>query len=134
MEEPTTNDPRYGNYGTPEAKQPPSRPNRTDIPSPQEFFAFIEGALNAVHHRLRVAGQDYGEEVLFLLGEWGAVSQCFTKASRLLWSKRQAKPPIHRKDSWLDLAGWAVLEIARQAYIKGLRPTEIDGLFDRSER
>ena len=66
------------------------------IPTPAEFLPFIEGALHAVLERLTVAGEDYGEEVLFLLGEMGATSLCFTKASRQLWSFKQDQSPEKR--------------------------------------
>jgi hypothetical protein len=106
--------------------------NSRMIPSPEEFLPFISAALTAVHARLEYAGQNYGEEVLFLLDEIGAVSQCFTKASRLLWSYKKQQPPEKRKDGWMDLAGYAILEMARYAYNRGLDPDDIDGLFDRS--
>lgn len=104
---------------------------RRDIPTPAEFLPFIRGALEAVYKRLDAAGGEYGEEVIFLLNEWGAVTLCFTKASRLLWSKKKDKPQSSRRDSFLDLAGYAILEIARQAYVEGIEPEGIDGLFDR---
>ena len=110
----------------------PNTDNRRVIPTPDEFLPYIEGALRAVLARLTHAGEAYGEEVLFLLDEVGAVSQCFTKASRALWSLKQGQPPEKRKDSWMDLAGYAILEMARIAYASGMEPSVIDGLFDRS--
>lgn len=107
-------------------KMPPKNDN--PIPTPLEFLPFIDKALAALRERLRVGGKKYGEEVLFSLGEIGAVSLTYTKAARALWSLQQGHPAQERKDTWLDLAGYAVLEMARNAYESG---EEIDGLFDR---
>ena len=103
-----------------------------DIPTPTEFVPYIEASLQAVLARLTFAGEEYGEEVLFLLDQMGAVSQCFTKASRLLWSFKKGQSPEKRKDGWMDLAGYAILEMARYAYTNGNNPEDVDGLFDRS--
>jgi len=100
----------------------------TTIPTPEDFVPSIDAALAAIRERLLAAGEAYGESVLFELEEVGPVTLCFTKASRALWSFKQGKPPEHRKDTWLDLAGYAILEIARQAYISNEQP---DGMHDR---
>lgn len=104
------------------------------IPSPEIFQAWIDGACRAVAERLAAGGARYGEQVLFGLGETGAVAQCYTKAARALWSFQQGHDETERDDTWLDLAGYAVLEIARKAYERGMSPGEIDGLFDRGKK
>lgn len=100
------------------------------VPSIEEFMPFIQEALNAVMARLHVAGFKYGEDVLFELEEQGAVTWVYTKAARLLWSFNDGQTREGRQDSYLDLAGYAILEMARHAYENGL---ETDGLFDRHE-
>jgi hypothetical protein len=101
----------------------------TEIPTIDEFLPYIESVLRAVHTRLLAGGIKYGEDVLFEMAESGAVTWCYTKAARIKWSKDQGLPISERKDSYLDLAGYAVLEMARQAYLNG--DAEVDGLFDR---
>lgn len=127
----------------PEAFAPPNTDEEMDAdcseaprstPTPEEFLPFVDGACDAVLQRLRVGGKRYGENVLFELGEMGAVAQCYTKAARALWSHQSGFHEVHRDDTWLDLAGFAVLEIARKAYVRNLHPDEIDGLFDRGTK
>lgn len=92
------------------------------VPTIQEFAPYIEQALSAIRDRCHVAGARYGEDVLFVLGEDGAVSQAYTKAARILWSWKQGHSRHSRKDSWLDLAGYAILEMARELYATGMDP------------
>jgi hypothetical protein len=124
----------------PEAFAPPDTDEDMDVdcsealrptPSPEAFMPFVQAACDAVLQRLRLGGKRYGESVLFELGEMGAVAQCYTKAARALWSHQSGFREQHRDDTWLDLAGFAVLEIARKAHARNLHPDEIDGLFDR---
>ena len=87
-----------------------------NIPNPEAFLLYIRWALEKIEERLTRAGKEYGEEVLFLLGEMGAVSLTYTKASRALWSYKRGYPPEKREDTWLDLAGYAILEMARREW------------------
>jgi hypothetical protein len=101
-----------------ETNDPDALKDLPEIPSPDEFLPFIELAIDSIKARLIKAGQDYGEQVLFNLAEFGAVSLCYTKASRMLWSFKKGNPQEDREDSFLDLAGYAILEMARQRYIR----------------
>ena len=97
-------------------------------PSPDDFMAWIDSALKASRMRLEIGGQQYGEDVLFALGEPGAIVNIYQKAARLLFAMKEGHVSKVRRDSYLDLAGFALLELARQAY---LQQTPVNGLFDR---
>ena len=102
-----------------------------EVPSPDGFLPFIDLAIGEIRARLIKAGNDYGEQVLFNISEYGAVALCYTKASRILWSFNQEKPSRERWDSFLDLAGYAILEMARQQYVKEREGgyTSVEGVF-----
>jgi len=74
--------------------------------------------LTILHKR----GETYGEDVLALLGETGMVTLAVTKVMRLLWGYTHGQPFETRRDSWLDLAGYAILSLA------------IDDWLNRKER
>lgn len=105
-----------------------------DVPTPESFMLYVQAVTQAVYNRLVEGGDRYGEEVLFALGETGAVVNCYQKSARALWSYRTGQIEKARDDTWLDLAGYAVLEIARKAWERGMDVTDIDGLFDRGKK
>lgn len=81
-----------------------------------DYLTNIAAGGDLIQRRLAKGGAEYGEDVLFLLGEGGAVSMAVTKAMRILWSFRKDLPAGTRTDSWLDIAGYAILEMARFRY------------------
>ena len=90
---------------------------RVEIPEPAEFMNYVDRSVDALFSRIQKAGDSYGEDVLFNLGEMGAVTFVYAKAARLLWSFEHKQPASRRQDSWMDIAGYAILEMARQLYI-----------------
>ena len=94
---------------------------RSLLPPNDPIGAEVMGLLNAykddLFYRLQRGGSEYGEDVLFRLGEAGAIVWVVSKAMRLLWSFEKGLSPDTRSDSWLDIAGYGILEAARQAYL-----------------
>lgn len=88
------------------------------IPSPEEFAEYIKHAAQVVVNRLLNAGTEYGEEVLFTSGQAGAVILCYTKSARALYSFKRYPAVKVKDDTFLDLAGYAVLELARRDYLE----------------
>lgn len=82
----------------------------------------IEKAASVVLERLAKGGQEYGEDVLFLVGEHGILTMVTSKVLRALWSFAQDDPRIKRDDHYLDLAGYAIIAMALEEYMRNGRP------------
>ncbi len=64
-------------------------------------------------------GRVYGEDVLALLGETGFLVMAVTKVMRILWGYEHDQPAQEREESWIDLAGYAILCVAMRRYQNG---------------
>lgn len=109
---------------------------RTDIasdglehPSVEDFMIFIQRALLEASARvpsivadlesiLIQRGRDYGEEVLVVMGESGIAEFVKVKVWRLQGSIQEQRPEATRRDSWIDIAGYAVLQLALAEWMK----------------
>lgn len=109
---------------------------RTDIagdgivhPSVEEFIGFIRQALMEAMSRVPAIvgdledilvqrGRDYGEEVLVVMGESGIAEFVKVKVWRLQGSIQEQRPENSRRDSWVDIAGYAVLQLALAEWMK----------------
>jgi hypothetical protein len=97
------------------------------IPTIEEFMPHIEATMEELKKRLQAGGEEYGEEVIIVAGEMGAVSLCLHKTMRAK-HKHETGQSLHQSmDTWLDLAGYAILELARRSYLGH----EINGTYDR---
>lgn len=63
-------------------------------------------------------GRKYGEESILAMGEAGMVSMIMAKVMRLLWSHRGGLMFEAREDSYIDLAGYCLLTVALNKFIK----------------
>jgi len=65
-----------------------------------------------------VRGRTYGESVLMAMGEQGILTMTITKIMRILWSFNEELPVRDRMDSYLDIAGYALLMLSLSSYVK----------------
>lgn len=79
----------------------------------QQQLAYVADRVEATLHR---RGHQYGEDVLFMMGEPGILMMLVMKALRMLWSMQDGAPSDAREDGYLDLAGYAVLQMAMARY------------------
>lgn len=85
-------------------------------PSVDELMIEIDPLLGNLRHTLFMRGNQYGEEVLAVMGEQGIAELVNVKIWRVLGSLKSSDPACVRQDSWLDLAGYAILALAMQRW------------------
>lgn len=101
----------------------------TPHPSVDDFMEFVRSALlGGIERSVGVAmelegvleqrGRDYGEEVLVVMGESGIAEFVKVKVWRLLGGIQEGNPPGSRRDSWVDIAGYAILQLALTEWLK----------------
>lgn len=96
-----------------------------DPPPAQEIFRLMIEEGHDIAAIIEERGIAYGEESIFLLGEEGVLMMVLAKMFRMLHGYRSGRPFEHREDSWVDLAGYAILALAMENYNR-LR-WEVDG-------
>lgn len=87
-----------------------------DVPSVDEIMEYVEAAIEELRKILWERGKQYGEETLVDLGEDGVAVMIRMKALRARYSIREEKPADSRRDSWLDMAGYALLAVSLGQY------------------
>jgi adenylosuccinate synthase len=86
---------------------------KSDYPTVDEVMTSVRHTVNErILPLLEQRGRQYGEDVLVEMGETGLVTMLLVKLMRLRWSVENSKPKSERQDSWLDLAGYALLAAA----------------------
>lgn len=71
-----------------------------------------------LHDVIAERGKQYGEDVLMALGEQAIILFIFAKFMRLFWHWTNGHPFGGRRDSWMDIAGYAVLALAINEYME----------------
>jgi hypothetical protein len=75
-------------------------------------FAHAQEVIDILHER----GKQYGEQTLVELGEEGVARMIRMKALRAIHSINQDDRYTARRDSWIDIAGYALLAIALEQW------------------
>lgn len=78
--------------------------------------ACINGERYELYEVLYQRGDQYGSDYWFQIGELGLLYQTLTKILRLKFSIENGDNFSDRQDSWVDLAGYAVLALAADNY------------------
>lgn len=87
-----------------------------DLPLTTDVALGVIHVSEHVERIIKERGQQYGEDVLFILGEPGFVVMAMSKMLRLFWSYQQGLPASDRRDSWVDMVGYGVLCLAYEQY------------------
>ena len=106
-----------------------------DYPEVEEFIPYIRAALmGAMRHTTEVSvelgdiletrGQAYGERVIAVMAERGIAEFVKVKVIRLLGSMEEGNVEFSRHDSWMDIAGYCILEIALRRWREDTSPLQ----------
>lgn len=98
-------------------------PSRVVAPSPEDLMVIINGALlPELSSILYQRGKSYGEEVLVVMGEQGIAEMAKVKIYRMLAAIAEGtgSASTTRRDSWLDMAGYALLALALDEWERSL--------------
>lgn len=88
-------------------------------PNVHELVDHVDLVVEDVMDTLVKRGKQYGEDVLVEMGERGIAVLCLIKVRRMLWNLDQGRSFEEREDGWRDLAGYALLAPAMEAWKKG---------------
>ena len=101
----------------------PDAPVSVEFPTVEAFDPYIVQQMTELLATLRERGAAYGEKVLFERGEAGIFEQIATKLERVSGSIDRDLAFSTRSDSWLDIAGYAILVLAMKDWDGYLDPT-----------
>ena len=91
-----------------------------------ELLAECAHQVSLLLRTLSERGGDYGALVIDLMGEDGAAVMTTTKAIRNYYAWKAGIARVYREDHYHDLAGYAILELARFALYEKRRNEDAD--------
>jgi hypothetical protein len=88
-----------------------------DAPTVDEVLDRVRPLLLDLERVLEERGRVYGEDVLVEMGEAGIATLCLIKVRRLMGNIESGfGTTVQRWDSWMDLAGYAILAMALERW------------------
>lgn len=85
-------------------------------PNVEDIMEYVRTHTEEVIDTLQTRGEQYGEQTLVELGEEGIARMIRMKALRAIYSINQRNDYRTRTDSWIDIAGYALLAIALEQW------------------